>query len=207
MIKSTLCSTPQSNMWLPSSSVGLASLQPFFVSVAFSLPTNVCWTELGMLFPLCKNIQSGSSLVDERLSKPSWKIYKNIFFFSNKSNKCLFLVMVERLDFEFFAYHFARVWELRHVLIIWNPRENLKATLWLVSFWEWHAQLCSADVWGEGEWDRHKKRLPGGYGWSLGSLSNHDDDGNKNPTNLHNWQWKTVVLHALHVHFSFFDSL
>ena len=29
--------------------------------------------------------------------KPSWKIYKNIFFFSNKSNKCLFLVMVERL--------------------------------------------------------------------------------------------------------------
>ena len=35
-------------------------------------------------------------------------------------------------------------------------------------------------------------------------LSNHDDDGSKNPTNLHNWQWKTVVLHALHVHFSFF---
>ena len=38
----------------------------------------------------------------------------------------------------------------------------------------------------------------------LGSLSNHDDDDNKNPTNLHNWQWKTVFLHALHVHFSFF---
>ena len=36
------------------------------------------------------------------------------------------------------------------------------------------------------------------------SLSNHDDDGNKNPTNLHNWQWKTIFLHALHVHFSFF---
>ena len=90
-----------------------------------------------------------------------------IFLFSNKSNKCMFLVMVERLDFEFFAYHFARVWELRHVLIIWNLRElshrNLKATLWLVSFWEWHAQLCSADVCGEGEWDRQKKRLQGGY--------------------------------------------
>jgi len=35
----------------------------------------------------------------------------------------------------------------------------------------------------------------------LGSLSNHDDDGNKNPTNLHIWQWKTVFLHALHVLF------
>ena len=38
----------------------------------------------------------------------------------------------------------------------------------------------------------------------LGSLSNHDDDGNKNPTNLHIWQWKTVFLHALHVHFFIF---
>ena len=25
-------------------------------------------------------------------------------------------------------------------------------------------------------------------------LSNHDDDGNKNPTNLHIWQWKLVVF-------------
>ena len=41
----------------------------------------------------------------------------------------------------------------------------------------------------------------------LGSLSNHDDDDNKNPTNLHIWQWKTVLLHALHVHFSFFAIL
>ena len=32
-------------------------------------------------------------------------------------------------------------------------------------------------------------------------------DGNKNPTNLHIWQWKTVFLHALHVHFSPFDIL
>ena len=36
----------------------------------------------------------------------------------------------------------------------------------------------------------------------IGSLGNHDDNGNKNPTNLHIWQWKTVFLHALHVHFS-----
>ena len=41
----------------------------------------------------------------------------------------------------------------------------------------------------------------------IGSLSNHDNDGNKNPTNLHIWQWKTVFLHALHVHFSFLDIL
>ena len=40
-----------------------------------------------------------------------------------------------------------------------------------------------------------------------GSLSNHDDDGNKNLTNLHIWQWKTGFLHALHVHFSSFDIL
>ena len=32
-------------------------------------------------------------------------------------------------------------------------------------------------------------------------------DGNKKPTDLHIWQWKTVFLHALHVHFSFFDIL
>ena len=44
-------------------------------------------------------------------------------------------------------------------------------------------------------------------GSKLGSLSNHDDDGNKNPTNLHIWQWKTVFLHALHVHVSSFDIL
>ena len=41
----------------------------------------------------------------------------------------------------------------------------------------------------------------------LGSLSNHDDDGNKDPTNLHIWQWKTLFLHALHVHFSSYDIL
>ena len=35
-------------------------------------------------------------------------------------------------------------------------------------------------------------------------LSNHDDNGNKNVTNLHIWRWKTIVLQALHEHFSFF---
>ena len=39
----------------------------------------------------------------------------------------------------------------------------------------------------------------------LGSLSNRDDDGNTKPTSLHIWQWKTVFLHALHVHISCFD--
>ena len=44
-------------------------------------------------------------------------------------------------------------------------------------------------------------------GAKLGSLSNHDDDSYTNSTNLHIWQWKTVFLHALHVHFSSFDIL
>ena len=41
----------------------------------------------------------------------------------------------------------------------------------------------------------------------IGSLSNHDDDGNKYPTNLHIWQWRTVFLHPLQVHISSFDIL
>ena len=36
---------------------------------------------------------------------------------------------------------------------------------------------------------------------SLGSLRNHDNDSNKNITNLHIWQWKAIDLYALHVHF------
>ena len=37
-----------------------------------------------------------------------------------------------------------------------------------------------------------------------GSLCNHDDDGNKNITTLHNYlTMKKIVLHALHVQFSF----
>ena len=39
---------------------------------------------------------------------------------------------------------------------------------------------------------------------SLGNLSNHVDDGNENVTNLHIWRRKIIVLHALHVHSSFF---
>ena len=42
----------------------------------------------------------------------------------------------------------------------------------------------------------------GGLQFLLGSLRNHN-----NPTNLHIWQWKTVFLSALHVHFSSFDIL
>ena len=39
---------------------------------------------------------------------------------------------------------------------------------------------------------------------TIGSLSIHDDySGKKNVNNLHIWQWKTVVLHVLYVHFSF----
>ena len=41
----------------------------------------------------------------------------------------------------------------------------------------------------------------------LGSLSNHDEDGNKNPTNLHIWKWKTAFAHALLVLISSFDIL
>lgn len=37
---------------------------------------------------------------------------------------------------------------------------------------------------------------------ALGSVSNQDDDGDKIGTNLHMWQLKTQLLHALHVHFS-----
>ena len=43
----------------------------------------------------------------------------------------------------------------------------------------------------------------GHYVTTTGRLSKHDHDGNKNVTNLHSWQWETVVLHALHVQFSF----
>jgi len=41
----------------------------------------------------------------------------------------------------------------------------------------------------------------------LGSLSNHDDDGNKKPTDIAYLTMKNSIFHALHVHFSFFDIL
>ena len=44
---------------------------------------------------------------------------------------------------------------------------------------------------------------PGAVNCTIRSIRNHDDDGNKNVTNLHIWLWKTIVLHALHVQFSF----
>ena len=39
----------------------------------------------------------------------------------------------------------------------------------------------------------------------IGSLRNHDDDGNKNVTNLHIWLWKTIVfIFDVSLTFSFF---
>ena len=32
--------------------------------------------------------------------------------------------------------------------------------------------------------------------WKIGSWSNHDDDSNKNPTNLHIWQWNWNSIFA-----------
>ena len=58
-----------------------------------------------------------------------------------------------------------------------------------------------------GSSSKHGGPLWTGLRGILGSLSNHDDDGNKNPINLHIWQWKTVFLHALHVHITSFDNL
>ena len=37
----------------------------------------------------------------------------------------------------------------------------------------------------------------------IGSSMNQDDDSNKNVKNVHIWRWKTILLHALHVKFSF----
>ena len=54
---------------------------------------------------------------------------------------------------------------------------------------------------------RHWKVLVMIIGSSLQQGAYHDHDSNKNPTNLHIWQWKTLFLHALHVHFSSFDIL
>ena len=59
---------------------------------------------------------------------------------------------------------------------------------------------CGFHIW-------YAKTMSSWRGTKPGSSSNHDDDGNKNPTNLHIWQWKTVFLHALHLHFSSFDIL
>ena len=71
----------------------------------------------------------------------------------------------------------------------------LRLLLWLGSLITWNKILVTRKNW----WAR--------FPLSLLSLSNHDDDSNKNPTNLHIWQWKIVFLHALHVHFPFFDIL
>ena len=74
----------------------------------------------------------------------------------------------------------------------------------------------SKNVVGEnGEWQLSNgncttERNCGFYIWYAKTMSSSRGarlDGNKNPLNLHIWQWKTVFLHALHVHFSSFDIL
>ena len=45
--------------------------------------------------------------------------------------------------------------------------------------------------------------VPATFHAGKGSLSNHDDDGNKNVTNLHIWQWKTVFLRVFTCIFPF----
>ena len=53
----------------------------------------------------------------------------------------------------------------------------------------------------------YAKRMGSLRGAKLGSSSNHDDNVNKNLTNLHIGQWKTVFLHALYGYFSSFHIL
>ena len=48
---------------------------------------------------------------------------------------------------------------------------------------------CGFHIW-------YAKTMSSSRGAKLGSSSNHDDDGNRNPKNLHIWHWKTVFLHA-----------
>ena len=61
--------------------------------------------------------------------------------------------------------------------------------------------------WGKKKNKKRKRKFRWTIVYTIVSLGKHDDDGNKNPTNLHIWQWKTGFLHALHVHFSSFDIL
>ena len=70
----------------------------------------------------------------------------------------------------------------------WMDRAPEKSRRWSLEKPPWICSLKNASV-----------------AYILGSLSNQDDDGDKNVTNLHIWQWKTAVLHALHVQFSFLD--
>ena len=90
---------------------------------------------------------------------------------------------------------------LRKMFLLFRKETNLSdlsllpnwqgSYVWQVSYWKIARQFFSLE----------------NVSGSIGSLSSHDDDGNKNHTNLHIWQWKTVFLHALHVHLSSFDIL
>ena len=78
-----------------------------------------------------------------------------------------------------------------------------------------HTPISKNVVGENGEWQLSNgncttERNCGFYIWYAKTMSSSRGarlDGNKNPTNLHIWQWKTVFLHALHVHFSSFDIL
>jgi len=65
--------------------------------------------------------------------------------------------------------------------------------------WKMIAETRSYIFW----WRSRFRRRRGCLSSLLGNLNNHKDDGNRNVTNLHIWQFKTIILHTLHVHFSF----
>ena len=66
--------------------------------------------------------------------------------------------------------------------------------VWLLSsVYTWR---CITLIW-------HFFGLPISNNTIIGSFRNHDDNRDKNVTNLDIWQWKTIVLHALHVQCSF----
>ena len=54
-------------------------------------------------------------------------------------------------------------------------------------------------------YNKFRTSVYGLLGENIGSLNNHKHDCTKNVTNLHIWQWKTIVLHAFQEHFSFLE--
>ena len=109
-----------------------------------------------------------------------------------------------------------RMWNY-HVQVWWERESFIVCTEWHFSFTRIHLFQKTSERTANGscrtEIARPKGTVVSIFGmqkqWAkcakLGSLSNPDDESNKNSTNLHIWQWNTVFLHALHVHFSFFD--
>ena len=79
----------------------------------------------------------------------------------------------------------------------------------------WYTPISKNVVGENGDWQLSNgncttERNCGFYVWYAETMSSSRGarlDGNKKTPNLHIWQWKTVFLHALHVHFSSFDIL